>query len=117
MESFRGERRWYRHGIFLALALGALACGAADRPGECAGPGVYSRGKEGGPSCCPGFEELHRLVVSGRPDALSCEPPPGHAEFGCIEGRCGDGVCELGERGMCGCTQDCAAEGASSAPP
>ena len=110
-----GRRHSARAALLRALGLVAVvlvACaGSADDDSDCAGPGVYQRGKEGGPSCCADLNVYYRLAASGRgPDELTCEAPVGHAEFGCVEGRCGDDICEAGERGPCGCTLDCPAE-------
>jgi hypothetical protein len=107
-------RRRGTAGQFLGAALGlgtlVLAACASSQDVDCAGPGVYQRGKEGGASCCANLNEYYRLAASGSTNELTCQQPVGHAEFGCIEGRCGDGRCELGERGACGCTLDCSPE-------
>jgi hypothetical protein len=95
----------------LGLVTVALGACASSQDVDCAGPGVYQRGKEGGTRCCADLNEYYRLAASGSGTAeLTCHEPVGHAEFGCIEGRCGDGRCELGERGACGCTLDCSPE-------
>jgi hypothetical protein len=102
-------RRWRSPLVFGLLAAGSLSC--AGGQAECAGPGIYSRGKEGGPTCCPNLNEYGRLVryEQGTGEA-TCADPVGHAEFGCIAGACGDGTCEVGEQGVCGCTRDCSTE-------
>lgn len=97
--------------VGLVTAFVAACGGSADEGDDCVRAGVYSRGKEGGPSCCAGFEELGRLVLVNQGTAEErCEEPPGHAAFGCIEGECGDGRCEPGEQGPCGCDLDCSPE-------
>jgi hypothetical protein len=109
--------RWFKTRVSRlgpAIAL-ALSCGGKETTEpQCAQAGIYSRGKEGGPSCCPGFNEYSRTAeFETGPGEVSCADPIGHAEFGCIEGSCGDGVCELGEEGPCGCIVDCSVEGSS----
>jgi hypothetical protein len=46
----------------------------------------------------------YRQVGNG---AGACIEPVGVANFSCLEGRCGDGKCEAGEQGACGCDADC----------
>lgn len=97
------------------MLAGLTAAGACsdEKEDDCRGPGVYQRGKEGGPSCCPDLNTYYRLVAYNRStdgmasDGRVCDDPVGHAEFGCLEGTCGDGRCEVGEEGECACTVDC----------
>jgi hypothetical protein len=101
---------------WLLLVVGSAAfaaCSENEQAEDCGGPGVYQRGKEGGVSCCARLTEYHRQVVNRAPPEPSCQEPVGFAAFGCVQGSCGDGVCETGEDGACGCTLDC---GASTAP-
>lgn len=37
-----------------------------------------------------------------------CDQPVGFRNYVCVEGRCGDGRCEVPEQAPCGCPQDCA---------
>jgi hypothetical protein len=104
-----GGRHSARASLLSALGLAVVLAACSDDDSDCAGPGVHQRGKEGGPSCCADLNAYYRLVVSD-PDELTCREPVGHAEFACIEGRCGDNICEAGERGPCGCTLDCPPE-------
>jgi hypothetical protein len=97
------------------LLVGSLSAvlfsGCSDEPDDpgCLGPGgVYARGKAAYPGanagliCCEGLFTYSR--VSNSPDG--CIQPP-LATFSCLEGSCGDGVCETGEEGVCGCVADC----------
>jgi len=101
--------------VFVVVVLIA-ACGgggAADNPsapGECsAADGRYQRGKGGGaPPCCAGLKEgALQMVATQDGNKQVCTPPPGHAEFTCVKGTCGDGICEEGEKQTCGCAADC----------
>jgi hypothetical protein len=78
-------------------------------PPECSGPGRYERGKGGGPpSCCAGLHEVGILgAFEGENGVHVCAQPPGSVVFTCVEGECGDGVCEAGEDVSCGCVLDC----------
>jgi len=101
--------------IFSALlslcAVSLMACGASDDddPG-CLGPGgPYQRGKEPYPGanaglvCCDGLSTYYRALSSS--DGSCVEPII--ANFSCVQGLCGDGMCEAGEQGACGCDVDC----------
>lgn len=98
----------------LVASLGAAlfgGCGSGDEGSGCLGPGgVYQRGKAPYPGanaslvCCEGLQTYYRQRANG--DGM-CVEPVGSANFSCLEGRCGDGQCEAGEQGACGCEADC----------
>jgi hypothetical protein len=95
--------------VIVAAAL-AGACSARDDDPGCLGPGgVYQRGKEPYPGanaglvCCAELSTYDRL--SSNYDGSCVEPII--ANFSCLVGRCGDGRCEDGEQGPCGCEADC----------
>jgi len=99
-----------------AIAILVMSCAKTDRP-TCLGQGRYQLGK-GAPgeerepvSCCAGLKEVEMMTpgydVSPKGDRKSCGPAPGHREFACVAGTCGDGVCEPGESNPCGCPADC----------
>lgn len=99
--------------VILFASLGTAlsgGCGSSDDHG-CLGPGgPYQRGKAIEPNanaslvCCEGLFTYYRQVGNG---AGACEQPVGVANFSCLEGACGDGTCEVGEQGTCGCEADC----------
>jgi hypothetical protein len=70
--------------------------------------GRYEVGKEGGyKPCCPGLRQLQTLseaYVNGE-STPSCVQEPLNS-FSCIQGLCGDGICEDAEA-PCGCGVDC----------
>jgi hypothetical protein len=75
----------------------------------CRGPGRYTSGKAGGYlPCCDGLNEVfYRLPgESGENNARTCDAPPLRV-YACVEGECGDGICETGEAPACGCVEDC----------
>lgn len=71
----------------------------------CRGPGRYEAGKERSyRPCCSGLHERS----SGRYDADQrvCVDLPLNI-YGCVQGECGDGACEIGEADPCACPADC----------
>jgi hypothetical protein len=74
----------------------------------CRGPGLYEAGKNGDyRPCCPGLREtFYQLGAVGEDGVKLCVSPPLRV-YACVEGRCGDGVCEIGESQPCGCVADC----------
>lgn len=75
---------------------------------ECRGMGRYQAGKEGSYlPCCGGLTEVFWRVGGEQDGQRVCADPPGHREYACVEGTCGDGRCEPGEDGACGCAADC----------
>lgn len=86
---------------------------------DCRGPGHYETGKEGGYlPCCDGLEEIFQLKAAyGEQNEPVCVEAPLRV-YACVQGSCGDGVCEVGEDVPCGCADDCpeAAWGATPAP-
>ena len=81
---------------------------AGDATYDCRGPGRYEAGKEGSyRPCCPGLREVfYTKAAQGQDGAKVCISPPLRV-YACVEGRCGDGVCEAGEAEACGCVADC----------
>lgn len=81
--------------------------------------GRYQRGKGGGaPACCAGLREQSLPMRATAEDGSPiCTQPPGHAEFTCVRGTCGDGVCEPGEDVPCGCAADCPSARVSGSGP
>lgn len=75
---------------------------------DCRGPGRYRAGKEGSYRlCCPGLREvLYTGSTYADDGAKICIEQPMRI-FACVQGRCGDGVCEPGEAEACGCAADC----------
>lgn len=76
---------------------------------ECRGQGRYQAGKgnEYVP-CCDGLTEvLWQQPGTTANGETMCFEPVGHREYGCVSGTCGDGRCEPGEDGACGCETDC----------
>jgi hypothetical protein len=98
--------------VLLLASLGtALSGGCGSSKSDCLGPGgPYQRGKAIEPNanaslvCCEGLYTYDRQVDNG---AGACTEPVGVANFSCLEGSCGDGKCEAGEQGACGCEADC----------
>jgi hypothetical protein len=97
----------------LLVAALLSACGTAsdyDDAGCLSPGGVYQRGKEPYPGanrglvCCAGLTTYDRPLSNF--DGSCVEPVI--ANFSCLTGRCGDGRCEDGEQGPCGCESDCA---------
>jgi hypothetical protein len=80
--------------------------------------GVYAQNSP--PLCCPG---LHVSTYVGFPPVC---PGPFPGTYRCLQGRCGDGICEPGEGdsitwggtvifgSACGCTNDCFPDGGST---
>lgn len=60
----------------------------------------------GAPDCCPGLTEVHVLSRTTGASGVICSESVA-ATFICIEGTCGDGVCEAPENQRCTCPQDC----------
>jgi hypothetical protein len=75
---------------------------------DCRGPGRYEAGKEGSyRPCCAGLREVFYLTSASTADGTkSCVAVPLRV-YACVQGRCGDGVCEVGEAEACGCVADC----------
>ncbi len=92
------------------LSNGSAASGSAGAGGssDCNPVGRYGVGKEGGyKPCCPGLTELFTYAQSyangeSTPTCVS----PEYRSFSCIQGTCGDGICEDAEA-PCGCGVDC----------
>jgi hypothetical protein len=81
--------------------------GTSSSNGDCHLVGRYETGKEGGYlPCCAGLNEIFTLsLVEGEGGTPACQQLPLRT-YACIQGTCGDGVCEDPER-SCGCLQDC----------
>lgn len=95
-----------------AALFGGCASGDEGEDSGCLGPGgVYQRGKAPYPGanaslvCCEGLLTYYRQRRNGVDG--TCVEPVGSVNFSCLEGRCGDGQCEAGEQGACGCEADC----------
>lgn len=76
--------------------------------GDCNPVGRYEVGKEGGyKPCCPGLTQLQTLSEAyvNNESTRSCVQEPLNS-FSCIQGTCGDGICEDAEA-PCGCGVDC----------
>ena len=85
---------------------GSSAGGSAS--GDCNPLGRYEVGKEGGyKPCCPGLTQLQTLSEAyvNNETTRSCVQEPLNS-FACIQGFCGDGICEDAEA-PCGCGVDC----------
>jgi hypothetical protein len=84
------------------------ATDAAAAPRECRGPGRYEAGKEGSyRPCCDGLVEVpYPSAAHGAGNVRICWMPPLNV-YACVKGRCGDGICEVGESAPCGCVADC----------
>jgi hypothetical protein len=107
--------------LFAGCAL-LIGCGSRDIAGtdaaspnqpdtftdDCRGPGRYEAGKEGSyRPCCAGLREVFYLTSASTADGTkSCVAVPLRV-YACVQGRCGDGVCEVGEAEACGCVADC----------
>lgn len=73
----------------------------------CRGKGHYEAGKEGSYlPCCEGLTEVFHLSPAEGDDGPVCVDLPLRV-YACVEGECGDGVCEVGEDVACGCADDC----------
>lgn len=80
---------------------------ASSSAAECRGQGHYQAGKEGSYlPCCEGLTEVFQLSPGENDDGPICTDPPLRV-YACVEGTCGDGVCEVGEDVRCGCVDDC----------
>jgi len=88
---------------------GNAGTGGSSGSGDCYPVGRYGNGKEGGyKPCCPGLTQLFTFVqgyVNGE-STPSCVAPTGSNSYSCIQGICGDGICEDAEA-PCGCGLDC----------
>ena len=85
-----------------------LATNSSAESADCNPVGHYEVGKEGGyKPCCPGLTQLQTQVEGyiGDESTPSCWQPPLNS-FSCIQGTCGDGICEEAEA-PCGCGVDC----------
>lgn len=91
-----------------AIVDASVAGAEAGVPANCHGPGRYEAGKNGEyRPCCPGLREtFYQLAAYGEGGTNICASPPLRV-YACVEGRCGDGVCEVGEAEKCGCAADC----------
>ena len=79
---------------------------AASSSEECRPVGRYQAGKEGSyRPCCAGLTELITESFGYVNDEPACWRAP-HREYACLEGTCGDGICEEAEA-PCGCGVDC----------
>jgi hypothetical protein len=91
-----------------ACAYGSCRHVAGSQPGrDCFPVGRYEVGKEGGYlPCCPGLTQLSTWLeaTSGGGDRV-CTTFPVNS-YACIEGSCGDGICEAPEA-PCACGVDC----------
>jgi hypothetical protein len=78
------------------------------RDEPCSPPGNYSRGTlDTVPGCCPGLHKVEqRARVFSDDSSSTCAYSPVRL-FSCIEGFCGDGLCEPEEAVACGCALDC----------
>ena len=72
-------------------------------PDDCFGPGRYEAGKGGDyRPCCLGLREVfYQVAATGEGGVNLCVSPPLRV-YACVKGRCGDGVCEVGEGERCG---------------
>ena len=84
------------------------ASGENGAEAECREAGHYESGKEGSYlPCCNGLTEVFQLKAGYDGDGNPvCDDPPLRV-YACVEGECGDGVCEVGEDKPCGCAEDC----------
>jgi hypothetical protein len=78
------------------------------RDEPCSPPGNYSRGTaDTVQGCCPGLHKVEqRARVFSDDSSSTCAYSPVRL-FACIEGFCGDGLCEPEEAVACGCALDC----------
>jgi hypothetical protein len=93
------------------VASGRVCDGRPDQAkNTCFGPGNYEAEKEGGyRPCCEGLNQAQVKVAAGYGADSSqheCVQEPANT-YVCIEGRCGDGVCEAPESIACACPTDC----------
>jgi hypothetical protein len=122
-----GQARAGANGLVPAGAKAFPAAGASAVAGiggpvgpECWGPGIYGYGK-GSPrlACCAPFHEFYIRSAGYDQSRLRVCVLPIEGSVGCINGTCGDGICEVGEDVACGCSDDCpdaAWEGTLSTP-
>lgn len=101
------------------VAGSAAAANSGGTNGECWGPGIhgYGKGSSRHPCCSPFHEFYLESANHDMSGARVCQPPI-EGTVGCVNGTCGDGICEIGEDVACGCTADCpgaAWEGTSAA--
>ena len=103
--------RWIALGL-AAHALLLVRCGGGDSGEDCRGYGRYEVGKEGGyRPCCPELTQIATLTAAYGPGAVVVECQEAIVNtYACIEGACGDGVCE-GPEEDCGCIADCGGPG------
>ena len=96
--------------MYIAIATLALGCDIGDGGSVdgCRGPGRYEAGKEGSyRPCCPGLTEVFYQKAGHSGDGRRiCDSPPLRV-YACVQGTCGDGICEAGEAPACGCVTDC----------
>ncbi|MBN1655655.1 MAG: BPTI/Kunitz domain-containing protein [Deltaproteobacteria bacterium] len=75
---------------------------------DCRGAGHYESGKEGSYlPCCDGLREVFQQKAAYDGDGNRVCVDFLLRVYACVEGECGDGVCEVGEDKPCGCVQDC----------
>lgn len=80
---------------------------ASPTSAQCRGQGHYEAGKEGSYlPCCEGLTEVAQLSPAEGDDGPVCTDLPLRV-YACVEGTCGDGICEVGEDVRCGCVDDC----------
>lgn len=108
--SSRGVAAWAVVVAALAVLVGCANSFPPSEPAaeKCRGAGRYQAGKEGSyEPCCEDLTEVDWQVGGERDSQRVCLDPPGHREYACVAGTCGDGMCEPGEDGPCGCAEDC----------
>ena len=83
-------------------------CRQASESTRCRRKGRYQAGKEGSYlPCCDGLREVFWQTPATDAEGTNVCVEPMHREYGCVENECGDGRCEPGEDGACGCAADC----------
>lgn len=92
----------------LATDSGSAGQSTGEVASDCRGPGRYQAGKEGSyRPCCSGLREVfYTKLATAEGGARICISPELRI-YACVQGRCGDGVCEVGEADACGCVADC----------
>lgn len=94
------------------LILCAVACGRGGNvpDAECRGAGRYEAGK-GSPAvaCCKGLKQVpvKSAAYEGDVPTPVCTDTLPMFVYACVEGSCGDGLCEAGESAPCSCPEDC----------
>jgi hypothetical protein len=95
-------------GVLSGGAVGDEPDAGLESSQDCRGPGRYEAGKEGSyRPCCEGLREVfYMMPAEGDNGAKICVSPPLRI-YACVQGKCGDATCEVGESGACGCVADC----------